>query len=314
MQRTHPIGVVSRLTGLSPHVIRIWEKRYNVVLPSRSDGNHRLYSDTDVERLRLLYRVVQAGYNIGQIADLPEERLLSFLRANPGNGRRAEAAISTPPSRPMIEGCVDRFLQTIRALDRTAFQEELDGVCVRLGLNIVLDHLVGAILNRIGRLCRTGRLRIIHERMASESLRTFLGHTLDMYNAANPTSQGIAATPFRQHHELGALTAAAVAASEGWHLTYLGPNIPAEELAAAVRARAASLLILGIVFPPDDTLLHTELDRMIRLLDPSVFVVVGGPAAEKYHDSLSAPNVRLLDTWGDLRITLGEVHANRTHR
>ena len=69
----YPVRLVAERTGLSPHVLRIWERRYQVVAPERSAGGQRLYSDADIERLRLLGLATQAGRNIGQLATLPNE-------------------------------------------------------------------------------------------------------------------------------------------------------------------------------------------------------------------------------------------------
>src|SRR5918999_1341804 len=76
----HPIGVVTRRTGLSPDLLRVWEKRYHVVRPRRSSGGRRLYSDADIERLRLLYRATLAGRGIGQVATLSTPTLAALVR------------------------------------------------------------------------------------------------------------------------------------------------------------------------------------------------------------------------------------------
>ena len=75
----HPIRVVSRRTGLSPALLRAWEKRYRVVTPSRSEGGQRLYSDEDVHRLALLQWVVEEGRNISQVSSLSLERLEALV-------------------------------------------------------------------------------------------------------------------------------------------------------------------------------------------------------------------------------------------
>lgn len=76
----HPIQVVSRLTGLSPHVIRVWEKRYGAVRPRRTGTNRRQYSDAEVERLRLLARATDAGHKIGMIARLELPALADLVQ------------------------------------------------------------------------------------------------------------------------------------------------------------------------------------------------------------------------------------------
>src|SRR5579862_6510920 len=90
----HPMRVVTRRTGLSADLLRAWERRYDVVTPTRSDGGRRLYSDPDIERLRLLYRATLAGRGIGQVAELSTTALAALVRQDaiadvpPGNERR----------------------------------------------------------------------------------------------------------------------------------------------------------------------------------------------------------------------------------
>jgi len=75
----HSIKTVARQTGLSPHVIRAWEKRYQTVQPTRSEGKQRLYSAADIGRLTLLRQATEAGFSIGTIASISLESLQSLL-------------------------------------------------------------------------------------------------------------------------------------------------------------------------------------------------------------------------------------------
>ena len=95
MTEWHPIRVVARRTGLTPHVIRAWEKRYGAVTPHRTETNRRLYSQEDVERLTLLRRSTLLGRSIGQIAKMSTEELRRLVgedetaqRARRSCGRR----------------------------------------------------------------------------------------------------------------------------------------------------------------------------------------------------------------------------------
>src|SRR5829696_483657 len=76
----HPIGVVAERTGLSPHVLRVWERRYRVVEPSRAEGRQRLYSDAEVERLRLIRLATLAGRSVGQVAPLSTDELARLVQ------------------------------------------------------------------------------------------------------------------------------------------------------------------------------------------------------------------------------------------
>src|SRR6476659_7302568 len=79
----HPIQVVTRRTGISADVLRVWEKRYAVVTPVRSPSGRRLYSDADIERLRLIVRATRTGRTIGQVAALPAAALVALLNETP---------------------------------------------------------------------------------------------------------------------------------------------------------------------------------------------------------------------------------------
>src|ERR1700691_5807021 len=76
----HPIGVACERTGLSPHVLRVWERRYAAVEPTRTNGGHRLYSDADIERLRLLARATAGKRSISLVAHLPADELARLVR------------------------------------------------------------------------------------------------------------------------------------------------------------------------------------------------------------------------------------------
>src|SRR3954470_6848468 len=87
----YPVRLVASRTGLSPHVLRAWERRYRVVSPARSDGGQRLYSDRDVERLRMLRRLTERGHLIGHLARLSGKELTMLILEE-------EPAASSPPA------------------------------------------------------------------------------------------------------------------------------------------------------------------------------------------------------------------------
>jgi DNA-binding transcriptional MerR regulator len=94
-ESNYRIGAVSRLTGIPPDTLRVWERRYDLVTPSRSEGGGRLYSQGDVTRLSVIKRLVDSGHAIGTIAELSLEQL---------HQRLAETRLtdqSLPASRPV---------------------------------------------------------------------------------------------------------------------------------------------------------------------------------------------------------------------
>jgi len=141
---------------------------------------------------------------------------------------------------------------------------------------------------------------VAHEHLASASVRNFLGsmRASDMIPETAPAI--LITTPAGQLHEIGALLAATVAASEGWRVTYLGPNLPAEEIAGAALQEQARAVGLSIVYPGDDPHLAGELVKLRRALGPEVAILVGGRAASGYRDVLERIAAAHVETLADL--------------
>ena len=273
----HPIGVVSRRTGLKPDLIRAWERRYGAVAPGRSDTRRRFYSDADVERLLLLRRVVDTGRSIGQVANLTNEELERLAPPRPG-----EPAPPASASGEVADLYLELCLAAARRLEIGELELHLQRASVALSRASLLDKLLVPLLQRVGELWHQGEMRPTHEHVASAVVRSFLGGMYHAYDTPATAPHLIATTPPRQRHELGALMVAAVAAGEGWRATYLGPDLPPEEIAAAAVEKGAQVVALSLIYPPDDARLPDDLRRLRRLLSPSTTLIAGGRACPAY--------------------------------
>lgn len=305
----HPIGVVSRRTGLKQDLIRAWERRYGAVEPARSDSNRRFYSDADVERLNLLRRAVEGGRSIGQVASLPSDELEALIAED----RAAVAAVKTrregkpavaaaaPPS-AQVETVLEACLAAVRRLDGADLEDLLQRASVDLGRVALLERVLAPLMERIGELWHQGDLRPLHEHLATAAVRSLIANLQQRQPPADGSAPRLlVTTPAGQAHEVGALLVAATAAAQGWRVTYLGPDLPAEEIAAAARQVGARAVALSITYPPDDPHLGDELGRLRRLLDEGVALLVGGRAAESYAAALDEAPAQLVDGLGELR-------------
>jgi methylmalonyl-CoA mutase cobalamin-binding subunit len=113
-------------------------------------------------------------------------------------------------------------------------------------------------------------------------------------------------TPSGQNHELGALMAATVAEEAGWDVYYLGPNLPAEEIAAAVRQLGAKAVALSVIYRDSEAHVMEELKRLRRLIGPSIPVFVGGNAASAVRAHLDELDIRFPS---DLQEFRGELQS-----
>ena len=276
----HAIKVVARRTGLSAHVIRIWEKRYAAVEPERTPTNRRLYSEEQIERLGLLSRVTQAGHSIGHVAKLPMESLRKLADESPGKG---DQAVREAKNAPATASALDDCIAAVKTLNAQALEAVLRRAETELGALGLLQRGVAPLAQTLGDLWRDGTITAAHEHFASVVIRVFLGRAATSFAGSETSPVLVVATPAGQLHELGALLVGATAANLGWHVTYLGASLPAAEIAGAVRQNRARALALSLVYPEDDSRLEGELSRLHELLPSEVPLLVGGRATSAYH-------------------------------
>ena len=279
-----PIKLVSKRVGLSPHVIRVWEKRYRAVTPERTEGKRRLYSEADILRLSLLAELTNAGHRIGDIANLPTQRLQSIV------AKELPARVPPPPRNARLSSeaqLLEDSVQAIAALDRIRLEEVLTKAAIMFGAHGMLQKLIAPLTTRIGELWRDGTLTAAHEHFASAVIRVFVGTTNRPFAPSSSVPNIVIATPSGQLHELGAVIVAAAATDLGWHVTYLGVGLPPAEISAAAVQSEARVVALSLVYPEDDANLHQELETLRRYLPSQIKILVGGRATPAYRDTLN---------------------------
>ena len=297
----HTVRSVALRTGLSPHVIRVWERRYGTVTPSRSSGNQRLYTEADVERLALLKQVTDRGHSISRVTALPTERLSLLVSAEDRSTMiRMEAGGS-------IAGLLETAFQAVADMDAAGLERVLEQGALRLGQIRLLAQVVAPLVGRIGEAWREGHLKVVHEHIASAVIRTYLCQAARPHTLHPSAPVLLVTTPAGQLHELGAALVAAAATSHGWRVTYAAPALPAEEIAAAAIHHGVFAVALSLVHPEDDPMLPAELRQLRRLLPQAVHLLVGGRAAGAYRSVLVEIGAAEIATLEDLTAALGQL-------
>lgn len=297
MAYKHSIKAASIKTGLSSHVIRIWEKRYGAVSPERSPTNRRLYSDKDIERLTLLRRATEEGHKIGQIARLSKDEILRLLGLHSLNSRVAgqvKLQGDLDKKRKLPSDHITDLMDAVLRFDRDAFMDSLSRAAVDMSRMLLLEEVIIPLIRRVDEMWNRGSLRIAHEHMVSSHLRSFLNN-LDSTSHLPKGAPGLViTTPSGQVHELGALITASAAVMSGWKALYLGPDLPAEEICSVVRKNGASAVALSLVYPTDDPKLEHELRKLKELLPNYVDVIVGGRALAAYLPVLKEIDAKII--------------------
>lgn len=278
MASMHPIRVASLRTGLSEALLRAWETRHHALSPARTRTGRRLYSDEDIERLRLLRRAVAAGRRISEIARLSTNELDALSRED--EDARGASGIGAPSrSRdPHLAEC----LAAVEALDADRLRGALHRALGELGAGLLRRAILVPLMLAIGRRWSEGSLRIVHEHLASAIVGAFVSNLARAELLPGSAPRIVVSTPPGHLHELGALLAAAAAAEVGWRTTYLGPSLPAEEIAAGAILVGARAVALSLVHPPADARVADELRALRRQLGPERALLLGGQAATSY--------------------------------
>jgi methylmalonyl-CoA mutase cobalamin-binding domain/chain len=314
MHKKYSIKVVSLKTGLSAHAIRAWERRYNAVTPKRDSNNRRYYTEEDIHRLTLLKRATDAGFAIGQVVGSSDDELKELIdsmnvidlpvkRDNIGSELRMNV------NETSFENCVEGFMSALEQMDSKTLENILIQSETDYGLNGMIENVMVPLVEEIGEGWRKGKLRISHEHLASHVIRTFLGGVL----ASNKNTFGapnvLVTTPSDQWHDIGALIIAVTAASEGWNVTYLGANLPAEEIAGSAKQNNCKAVILSIVYPEDDPTLVQEIRKLRRSLPDNVSIIAGGRASVSYSQVLDEVGARRVSSLYEIRTTLESLRS-----
>ena len=281
-EHKHGIKTVASQTGLTQFIIRAWEKRYDVVTPLRTATNRRLYSDADILRLTLLRLATEAGHNIGRIAKLPSEKLLERIGTGGTITQIPGIAKEVVPQETSLRFYIASCIAAVKQFEAQALESTLFAASVAFSQPVFLEKLIAPLMQEIGEQWKTGTLRIAHEHLATAVVRTLLGNIRQGSDISASMPNLVIATPRGQHHEIGALIAATTAASQGWQVTYLGPNLPAEEIVGCAGQNGAKAIGLSIIYPTDDPHLENELRKLRRGIQDHVALFVGGAGANAY--------------------------------
>lgn len=261
-----PIAAVERDTGLSKDTLRVWERRYGFPRPQRDATGERCYSAHEVEQLRALRRLLDAGHRPRHIVGLG----LAALQALDPRG----PATPVPPG----DAADATGWALVRAHDPHSLREYLQRECARRGLGRFVAEVAAPLSWRVGQEWLAGTLEIHEEHLFSACLQQVLCAALATERAGHaPQAPRVLLTTVPQEpHALGLLMAEAMLTTEGCECVPLGPRTPVPDVVRAAAAYRADIVALSFsaVVPP--RALATALRELRAALPAGVAVWVGG--------------------------------------
>jgi MerR family transcriptional regulator, light-induced transcriptional regulator len=286
------IAAVERDTGVSKDTLRVWERRYAFPRPTRDASGERAYPLDQVERLRVIKRLVDAGHRPGRVTALPLTDLLEL----------AEAAVDPRPAVGRAAPAFDELaslVERIRDHDMAGLQHELLHHQARSGLRSLVADRIAPLNQRVGDTWMRGQLQVFEEHLYSEVIETVLRVCLlQLPPARAPVAKVLLSTVPGEPHGLGLLMAQAVLALEGCHCVSLGVQTPLQDMAAAARALDVHVVALGFAGSLGVKAMQDRLTGLRALLPPAVQLWAGGAAAGLQRHAL--PGVRWLPSLDDI--------------
>ncbi len=269
----YPMRTVVRLTGIAPDTLRAWERRHEAVVPRRTDGNARRYSEADVRRLTLLHEAVGRGHAIGDIVRLPDAELARLA---------AHGASSAGPADDPRAAIRERYFEALERFDARGSDAVLAQAAALVPPRALALEILLPILAEVGERWHAGTLGIATEHLASGQVRRLAESLRHVHELPRGAPRALLATPSGQRHDLGLVLASLLALQRGVESVQLGADLPVSEIADGARRAKASLVLLAVLREPgaQEKALGSELKALAREHELWVGVPQGHPFAQ----------------------------------
>ncbi|WP_342349468.1 MerR family transcriptional regulator [uncultured Nitrospira sp.] len=272
----------SKLTGLSPHVIRAWERRYGLVTPIRGENRYRLYTDEDVVLFRYLKSQVDQGMAIGELSEQGREHLQEQAQ---------RVFVETYREPPPSERLVIDLSQALEENDRAGFERKLNGALAVIPFEEALHRFLLPLQERIGQLWHDGILGVGQEHYASNQIKQKIFSAMNQFQTSEEGPAVVIACPTNEWHEVAAMTAAFVCLARGCRVHYLGANLPIPELAAYCDRNRPTCVLLSVTIMESSDEACALAQELAGKIVPRSSVGIGGQGIQAHAEVFSRENI-----------------------
>ncbi len=261
------IGELSRRVGVSPELLRAWERRYGLLDPGRSPGRFRLYSDEDVARVRAMKEHLSRGLSAAEAARLARETPVAV----PSGDAPADTGEA------LLESSVAELRRALEAFDEASSHAVLDRALAAFGLETVLRDLILPTLVDLGERWERGEITVAQEHFASNLVRgRLLGLARGWGQGTGPLA--LLAAPPGEQHDLGLVVFGLALRARGWRVTFLGADTPLSTVAETASRMAPDVIVLASLIP---SRLGSVLEELKALAATHRVVLAGAAATEQ---------------------------------
>ncbi len=214
---TYSIKEMSILSGVKPHTIRIWEKRYNLFSPQRTDTNIRRYNDDDLKLMLNVSLLLSMGYKISRIAKLSDVEIRSIIQ-------KENSHTLTPP-------LPETLFNSAMEINEIEFSRKIEETISARGFEWTFENMLVPFQKRMGLLWQAGTITPAQEHFASNIIRDkIIKHTNSLPDPISGNSSILFFLPEGEFHEIGLLYFNYIARKEGLNSVYLGQTVPLNDI------------------------------------------------------------------------------------
>ncbi|XOV67809.1 MAG: MerR family transcriptional regulator [Fluviicola sp.] len=284
----YSIKDLENLTDIKAHTIRIWEQRYGLLSPKRTDTNIRYYEDQDLKKLLNVNLLYTKGYKISKIAALSDEEILEKSKEIIMNERKWD------------DDEVDVLLMGIIELDEDKILNILTRIYKEHGIEHLFARTIGPLLIKMGELWQLNSLSVGHEHFFSNLYRGFvLARTSELDTSEKNDKKVLMFLPPNEEHELSLLIYQYMFKREGWQVYYLGVSVPFEDLKISYDQIQPDLTVTSLIAKSSEKEFETIIEGIQSVIPAKELVLSGGMSAT-YKDKL-ADGVRIIESEKDLK-------------
>lgn len=256
MLRKYSIKDLEHLTGIKAHTLRIWEQRYDIIEPQRTETNIRYYQEEDLKHLLNIAVLINSGLKISKVACL-------------SRGEIQQAVIDESEYKGNFEAQINTLKVAMLEYDADLFEKVLTASILKVGSDETFTKLVGAFIFQVGILWQTNAITLSHEHFASNLIRQKLYVAIDQMT---PTSSAEAKTyllylPDEELHELGLLYLNFYLKSRGHNVIYLGQSVPAHYLKDVIQKKNVDELVSIFTTHPHVDLMPVYLQKLFKITE-----------------------------------------------
>jgi DNA-binding transcriptional MerR regulator len=234
----YSIKDLQNFTGIKAHTIRMWEKRYTIVEPKRTNTNIRYYDDDDLKKLINISILNRNGYKISAIASLSDSAI-------------SEEILSLAHTLNDFESQIEGLVVSMIDLDENMFEKIFNTAVIKMGFEDAVINILYPFFEKIGVLWQIGTITTSHNYFISNLVRQKIIVAIDglVNSFTSKTKTYLLFLPEGEHHELGLLFYQYILKKNNYKIIYLGANVPDECLIGLTKSKKINGLMTSVKAP-----------------------------------------------------------------